>query len=92
MAQRKSVEEKEYELLISNTRELLKLRHGKDFLWYVLSICDIYSVNTIKDMQGHYDGRRSVGLEVLSLLEDVDPTAYPRLLLEKQSLKGDTNE
>lgn len=78
-------EDKEYLALKENIRELLKARPGKELIWHLLKICNLYGQNFTGNSQTFYlEGKRSVGLELLDLLQDVDPTAYARLLLEKQ--------
>lgn len=85
---KKTKEEQDYELLVANTRELLKTRPGKDFIWHILSICNLYGESFTGNSQTFYlEGKRAVGLEILQVLEDSDPTAYARLLLDKQKLK-----
>ena len=77
-------EAQEYDVLCANVRQLLKTRHGKDVIWHILSLCNIYSDTFTGNSQTFYlEGRRSVGLQVLQLLEDADPLAYAELLLEK---------
>jgi len=79
-----SDEEIKYNVLKANTRELLKTRAGKDFIWHALSICNIYGdVFTGNSQTFYLEGKRAVGLELLQLLEDVDPLAYATLLLAK---------
>jgi hypothetical protein len=81
-------DDSKYKALCANTRELLKTRQGKDFIWYVLDRANLYSDVFTGDNQTFYlEGRRSVGLAVLQLLEDIDPTAYPRLLLDRNKSK-----
>jgi len=78
-------DDKEYEVLVKNTAELLKYRGGRDFIWYILSLCNLYGDNFTGNSHTFYlEGKRSVGLELLQLLEDVSPGAYAELLLEKQ--------
>ena len=77
-------ESQEYDVLCANVRQLLKTRQGKDVIWHILSLCNIYSDTFTGNSQTFYlEGRRSVGLQVLQLLEDADPLAYAELLLEK---------
>ena len=88
MARKKSDEEKAYHVLMENVRELLKHRFGKDVVWHILSICDIYSDTYTGDRRvDYFSGKRAVGLSILQLLEDADRTAYARLLLEKQTVE-----
>lgn len=73
-------EEKEVEILESNVRELLKTRQGKQVIWEILSYCDVYS-----SIPGKFEaGKRNVGLDIIQLLDDADPTLYAKLLLEKK--------
>jgi len=79
--------DKEYDkargALEANIRELAKTKQGKSLIWEVLSMCGLYSSTFTGNSQGAYlEGRRSVGLELLQLLEDSDGTIYPKLLLE----------
>lgn len=91
MVKRKDVltpEEKEYELLLGNVREVLKSRAGKAVIWHILSLGNIYSDSFTGNSTTFYnEGRRAIGLQVLQLLEDADPTLYPRLLLDNMNVK-----
>jgi len=73
--------DKEYKLFLADLRDLSKDSRFRKFIWHVLSACGIYSVNV--ESNPYYDGRRSIGLEVIELLTDADPTLYARLLLEE---------
>lgn len=93
MARKKTTEEIEWHVLCENVREMLKTRAGKEFVWFVLSESNINGGIFTGDNRIFYlEGKRAVGLSVLQLLEEADPTAYPRLLLEKQGVPPDTNE
>jgi len=82
---KKTAEEIEYDTLVSNTRELLKTRAGRDFIWHALSITDLYGdIFTGNSTTFYNEGKRSIGLQILELLEDVSSTAYAELLLLKQ--------
>jgi len=84
---KKTKEELEYHVLLENVRALLKSRAGKDVIWNILTFCDLYGDLFTGNSQTFYlEGKRSVGLYVLQLLEDADPTAYARLLLDKQNI------
>jgi hypothetical protein len=88
MSNKPTEEEKEYRILVKNTRELLKTRFGRDFVWHVLSLADLYGSQFSGNSTTFYnEGRRSVGIDVLQLLEDADPEAYPKLLLSKMKEK-----
>jgi hypothetical protein len=86
----KTDEEKEHHALVANTRELLKGRAGQDLVWFVLDICNLHVGSFTGNSTTFYnEGRRSVGLDILELLQDVGPTAYAQLLLEKTKAEED---
>ncbi len=74
--------DKERAAFISRMRDLMKLRHAREFVWEVLSLAQLYTYNV-------NEGRRALGIDLLALLEDVDPTLYPRMILE--NIKEDSN-
>ena len=74
----------------ANIREVMKLRAGREFIWAILAECGIYNDCFTGNSHGMYlEGRRSIGLNILEMLEQADPTIYPRLLLEKQEQEAD---
>ena len=93
MGKKQSQEEKEQAIFNSNVREVMKTRQGKDFIWAILERCYIYTPKFTghKQTTGHLVGRESVGIEILEMLTEADPTIYPRLLLEHVP-EQETNE
>lgn len=86
MTKKVTKDEREYRTLCANIREITKTEHGKDVIWAFLSMCNIYGESFTGNSQTFfYEGKRSVGLEMLQLLEDSDPSLYPRLLLRNQN-------
>lgn len=80
-------EELEHKLLIGNVQEVLKTGPGKETLWGILSLCGIYRDCFTGNAQTNMlEGKRSVGLDILQLIDEADPTAYAELLLEKSKL------
>jgi hypothetical protein len=76
--------DKSYNALKGNVRELVKTRQGREFIWWVLEQTGIYNCTFMQNSSSFFqEGRRSVGLNIIELLTDVDPTIYPRLLMEK---------
>ena len=71
----------EYQIFLSNLREVMRTRQGKDVMWHILGLCDVYSPTTPTD-------RRSVGLDLIGTMYEADPTMYPRLLLEFAKKEG----
>ena len=64
--------------------DVLKTKSGQKFIWEILSLCGIYD-NQFTGNSGTFfnEGRRSVGLDIVQMMNDADPTIYPRLLLER---------
>lgn len=84
-----SEESKEQAAINGDMRELLKLKHFRNFLWRLLSSTGLYADNFTGDNYTFYlQGKQAVGLEILQMLEDADPTAYATMLLEQQKLKA----
>jgi len=78
----------ERQRLLGEIRELAKTKYGKSFLWEVLSMCGLYTTTFTGNSQGAFlEGRRSVGLDVLALLEEADKNIYPTLLLDHRKAK-----
>jgi len=55
---------------------------GRVVLWEILSMCGIYSTGYPADLIQHQDGRRSVGVELLDMLNEADKRLYITLQLE----------
>lgn len=62
---------------------LSKTDSGKRFIWYVLSLAGIYQSTYTGNAESHFlEGRRSIGLDVLNDIQEVDPMIYINLLKE----------
>jgi len=76
---------KERSLLLAKAKEVTKSAAGKDLIWEVLAMCGLYESTFTGNSAGAYkEGRRSIGLELLDLLNEMDSSFYPNLLLKKQ--------
>ena len=79
-----TTEEREYITLLEDTRRLASLPQGRKFIWHVLSLCELHSSSFTGNSRTFYnEGKRDVGLGVLQLLEEADPTIYPSLIMER---------
>lgn len=77
-------EESERAAMISNIRDTMASRGAKELIMEILGYCDMYGFNLTGSVDMAYNnGRASIGRDILGLLEEVDPTIYPRLILEK---------
>lgn len=62
---------------------LLNMPEGRAFIWAVLAQTKIYDETFSGNSADIFEkGRRSVGLWLIAQMTDLDPTAYPRLLLD----------
>lgn len=74
--------DKDYETLLENVVALAKTEPGKIFIWKILEFCDVFTPNAHMDNSAFYlNGRKGVGADVLALLEEADPTIFPKLIL-----------
>jgi len=78
--------------LEANVSSVMATSQGKDVIWEILSLCGIYDSQFTGNSGTFFnEGRRSVGLDIIQMLQDAEPTMYAQLLLEQAKL-GDTNE
>ena len=74
--------DKDFEVLCANVKQVMGTPAGRQVVWTILSMCDIYSDAFTGDDRTFYnEGKRAIGLQILQLLEDADPTLYGKLLL-----------
>jgi hypothetical protein len=73
----------EFEVLNANVRKVMETTAGKDVIWEILSMCGLYTDNSI-EVNPAIEGKRAIGLQILGLLTDADEKIYPQLLLMKQ--------
>jgi len=83
-------QDKEYEILLGHVREVMKTKSGKEFVWWILDESNIYgNIFTGNSHTYFLEGKRALGLDIIGLIQDMDKTAYARLLLDKQITKED---
>lgn len=66
-------------------RLVLSSAEGKRVVFWLLSRAGIYAdqMNVEASLERYHLGRRSIGLELLAKLDQIDCRLYPRLLLER---------
>ena len=75
----------DYDILSGNVKAVLETSSGREVLWEILSMCNLYSSSFTGDNRTFFEeGKRAVGLDILQLIEDADPKAYGNLLITKQ--------
>jgi hypothetical protein len=83
-------EEREHKAFLAAMRDEFKRPGMRDLLWHVLSMCNVWGGTFTGNSQTFYlEGKRQVGIELLQLIEEVDPTLFPRMMLEKQKTVED---
>jgi hypothetical protein len=74
----------ERDQLRADLRQVMAEPHGRRVIWAMLDKTGIYRSSFTGNSQTFYaEGERNVGLWLLALMGDVDPTIYPAMLLEK---------
>lgn len=73
-----------YHAFVGDVQDVMKQPGAKKLLMHIISMCDIYDKRMFDKGSNEFRlGRASVGTDVIQLMEDVDPTLYPTLLLER---------
>lgn len=76
-----------YELLLHNNRT------ARDLLWDILNFTGFNSVTSAIDNSIFVsEGRRQVGADIISLLNEIDPRLYPTIILEKGTQNAARND
>ncbi len=74
--------------LEADVNSVMGTPQGKDLIWEVLSLCGIYENQFTGNSSTFFnEGRRSVGIDLIQMLTDADPTLYAQLLLERAKLE-----
>lgn len=71
------------EVLDLNIKAVVSTEAGKAFLWHILSLCDLNAncFSGDNNTTNYIAGKQAVGQDILMLLEAIDPTIYPKLIL-----------
>lgn len=79
---------KKYEArLRSAIRDLSKNKQFTDVIWDILSFCEVFNAGYAKaDFVQYRDGKRSVGVYIVDLLDSADPQLFPKILLNRRSI------
>lgn len=77
-------QEKAKAIFISDMRDLFRDTRAQKLLFHILDLSNINGLNyTGETNSTNYNlGRTAVGYGLLELMEEADPTLYPRLLLQ----------
>ena len=79
--------------IVVDLEVVLRNPHGRRVLLRIFERCGVYrSAFSIEDVTGFRLGEQNIGLWLISQLETVGPTEYPRLLLEAAQRKDPSKE
>jgi cytochrome oxidase Cu insertion factor (SCO1/SenC/PrrC family) len=83
--------DKNYKLFVAKVRELTKDSNFEDFVNFLLDTTNFNGNNYTNDnnLTMYLTARRSVFFDVMSVLEEADPTYYPRILLKRAKVIKD---
>ncbi len=71
----------ERENQLSAMRDIVESKGGAEFLWRLLSRCKLYETSFTGNSTTFFnEGKREVGLWVLSEIMAADPTAYTKMM------------
>lgn len=77
--------DKAYRAMLLDIKDAVKTPGGQKLLLYLIELTNVNGNNfSANGRETNYLlGRASVGLDILSLCEEIDPTLYPRMLMER---------
>lgn len=68
---------------LNDVRSILATREGLRFMWRYLSECGIFKTSMTGSSQTFFlEGRRDIGLRLLTDVNEADPEAYFRMISE----------
>lgn len=78
------IEAFERELLARSVRKLATDPEMRPLLRWIFDAAHVYRLSTVGECgTDFHEGERNVGLSLISLMENVDPTLYPAFLLDE---------
>ena len=78
-----------YEKLVRSVSKVIDTNAGRDVIWEILGITGLYNNSFTGNSTTFFnEGKRSVGWDILQMLNDADPAAYARMQLEQLKLEG----
>lgn len=87
--EQEKTESRELDQLKNDVTRVFGSSEGKRILYHVLAMCGIYSdCFTGNAHTYYYEGRRSVGLELLELIMETDPEIYIQLIRENADARS----
>lgn len=77
----------------ADIREMLRIPAGRRFLWWLISSkCNTFGgIFTGNSATFFNEGRRSIGYEVMEEIQNIDPDAYGRMVVERMNALKEFN-
>jgi len=76
-------DEKSYQIMVEDFAKFASTKSGRDIVYHLLSLCNLYSDCYTGDNDTYYMlGKKSIGLAIIEMLNEADPTVYPNMLLK----------
>ena len=91
----KTKKDEENEIILDSQAlaHTLSSAQGRQTLWYVLQMCGVYKLSFTGSSETFFrEGRRSVGLQLLKLIQKEKPEAYRQMEIEASNRKEFFNE
>lgn len=75
--------DKKRDLFLKRVRDVAQSEAGRVFIIDLLNFCDLYnaSLKNKEDLE-FYTGRRSAGVYIKSILDEIDLKLYPQMLIK----------
>jgi hypothetical protein len=68
------------------TRFVLSDARARRFVWWILEQCGVFRVSFSGNSSTFFaEGERNIGLKIISQLDGVSPTAFPKLMFDMAS-------
>lgn len=74
--------------LYASFEACLSSRDGRDVIWHILAVCGIFRASIRQNENVYFnEGRRTIGLEILRTLENIDPQIFVKMIAENAKVK-----
>lgn len=80
------LDKQQFEQLKNDVKRVFDSESGIRVLHFIMSLCEVYSDCFTGNAQTYYlEGKRSIGLELLDLIMEVDPEIYIAVIRENMN-------
>lgn len=76
----------ERDLLLMHMRDVLSTKGGREVIHEILDMAGILTTTFTGNSQTYFlEGKRALGLDIIELMEEAEPTSYATMCLTKRS-------